>query len=205
MKLTLQDLTCVRGGRTVFEGLSLNVNEGSGVKLTGPNGAGKSSLLRLLAGFLRPARGRIRLEGGDDEASLGEQCHYVGHLNGVKRALSVQENLAFWSGYLGGAGTEDGIERALSAFDLASLSHIPAGLLSAGQARRLGLARLALSYRPLWLLDEPSVSLDAKAGEFLTSAMSAHIKAGGIVIAATHAPLGVRFAQTLKLGAGGRS
>ncbi len=201
MKLALKDLKCVRGGRTVFEGLSLNVRDGTGVELTGPNGSGKSSLLRMLAGFIPAAAGHIHLEGGDNDVSLGEQCHYVGHLNGVKRALSVQENLAFWTEYLGGGE----IESALSAFDLENLSHIPAGLLSAGQARRLGLARLALVHRPVWLLDEPSVSLDKGSRKFLSTAIASHIKAGGIVIAATHAPLGVKFAQSLKLGTGGRS
>ena len=200
MKLTVQDLSCVRGGRVVFNGLSLQLQDGAGVELTGPNGSGKSSLLRVLAGFIPPAAGSIRFEGGEDEASLGEQCHYVGHLNGVKRALSVQENLAFWAEYLGGKD----VDKALKAFDLENLAHIPAGMLSAGQARRLGLARLALAYRPLWLLDEPSVSLDAGSQKILSKAIIAHIKAGGMVIAATHTPLGVKFAQTLKLDAGGR-
>lgn len=200
MKLTVQDLKCVRGGRVVFEGLCVNVKSGTGVELTGPNGSGKSSLLRVLAGFIPPAEGQVHLEGGNEDASLGEQCQYVGHLNGVKRALSVQENLAFWAEYLGGSD----VEAALAAFDLDSLADIPAGLLSAGQERRLGLARLALAYRPLWLLDEPSVSLDTGSRKILSQVISAHIKAGGMVIAATHAPLGVKFTQTLKLGAGGR-
>jgi len=200
MKLSVQDLSCVRGGRLVFDGLSLDLLGGAGVKLTGPNGSGKSSLLRVLAGFIPPAGGSIRLEGGEHEASLGEQCHYVGHLNGVKRALSVQENLAFWAEYLGGKD----VDKALKAFDLENLAHIPAGMLSAGQARRLGLARLALVYRPLWLLDEPSVSLDAGSRKILSHAVTAHISAGGMVIAATHTPLGVKFAQILKLDAGGR-
>ena len=200
MKLNVQDRRCVRGGRVVFDGLCVNVKSGNGVELTGPNGSGKTSLLRVLAGFIPPAAGRIRLEGGDEDASLGEQCHFVGNLNGVMRALSVQENLAFWAQYLGGRD----VNHALAAFDLENLTHIPAGMLSAGQARRLGLARLALVYRPLWLLDEPSVSLDADSRKILSKAINAHIKAGGMVIAATHTPLGVKFAQTLKLDAGGR-
>jgi heme exporter protein A len=200
MKLTVQDLSCVRGGRVVFNGLSLQLQDGAGVELTGPNGSGKSSLLRVLAGFIPPAAGSVRFEGGEDEASLGEQCHYVGHLNGVKRALSVQENLAFWVQFLGGRD----VNHALKAFDLENLAHIPAGMLSAGQARRLGLARLELAYRPLWLLDEPSVSLDAGSQKILSKSINAHIKEGGMVIAATHTPLGVKFAQTLKLDTGGR-
>jgi heme exporter protein A len=201
MNLTIQDLKCVRGGRVVFDALSLRVKSGVGVELSGPNGSGKSSLLRVLAGFLPAAAGHIDLQGGDDDTSLGEQCHYVGHLNGVKRAFSVQENLAFWADYLGGGD----IEHALAAFDLESLTHIPAGMLSAGQARRLGLARLALVERPVWLLDEPSVSLDAGSRKFLSSAIASHIKAGGMVIAATHVPLGVKFTRILKLGSGGGS
>lgn len=201
MKLTVQDLSCERGGRLVFKGLSLNVKHGTGVELTGPNGSGKSSLLRVLAGFIAPTAGIIRLEGGDEEASLGEQCHYVGHLNGVKRALDVRDNLIFWAQYLGGQD----VDTALATFDLEHLAHIPAGMLSAGQARRLGLARLAVVYRPLWLLDEPSVSLDAGSQKILAKVISAHIKAGGMVIAATHMPLGVKFAQNLELTSGGRS
>jgi heme exporter protein A len=200
MKLKVQDLSCERGGRLVFEGLSLNVKHGTGVELTGPNGSGKSTLLRVLAGFLTPAAGLFRLEGGDDEASLGEQSHYVGHLNGVKRALNIRENLTFWTQYLGGQD----VDAALAEFDLEHLAHIPAGMLSAGQARRLGLARLSLVYRPLWLLDEPSVSLDTGSQKILAKAINAHIKAGGMVIAATHMPLGVKFAQNLELASGSR-
>ncbi len=198
MQLFVEDLTCVRGGRTVFAGLSFDVSDGRGVELTGPNGSGKSSLLRMLAGFVPAAQGQIRLEGGDDDAALGEQCHYVGHLNGVKRAFTVYENLAFWADYLGGGD----VMAALEAFQLENLGGIPAGLLSAGQARRLGLARLTLVHRPLWLLDEPSVSLDEGSRKILASAIRDHMKTGGMAIAATHMPLGVAFAQTLKLGAG---
>jgi heme exporter protein A len=196
MQLTVQDLTCVRGGRTVFAGLNLRVAGGSGVELTGPNGAGKSSLLRMLAGFIPPASGQIRIDGGAADTPLGEQCHYVGHLSGVKRAFTVEENLCFWRDYLSGGD----VREALATFGLDALADIPAGLLSAGQARRLGLARLSLVHRPVWLLDEPSVSLDAASRKVLGRVIAAHIKAGGIAVAATHAPLGVSFAQRLKLG-----
>lgn len=197
IQLTVQDLTCIRGGRTVFEGLSFGLKSGKGVELTGPNGAGKSSLLRVLAGYIPAAKGEIRLEGGAQDAAIGEQCHYVGHLNGVKRAFTVRENLAFWADFLGGGD----VDHALSTFDLDALHDIPAMLLSAGQARRLGLARLALAHRPLWLLDEPSVSLDTASRKTLGRVIAAHVKSGGLVIAATHAPLGVKFAQNLRLGA----
>ncbi|MDA7946492.1 MAG: heme ABC exporter ATP-binding protein CcmA [Hyphomicrobiaceae bacterium] len=197
MRLGVQDLTCVRGGRTVFENLSFEVKKGSGLQLTGANGVGKSSLLRILAGFLPPAAGRITLEGADDETPIGEFCHYVGHLNGVKRAFTVRENLLFWSEYCGGGD----IDPALETFNLLDLSDIPAGLLSAGQARRLGLARLQVIERPLWLLDEPSVSLDEASRNILASAIRNHTRNGGLAIAATHLPLGVKFAHTLELGA----
>lgn len=196
MKLTVTDLACVRGGRTVFEGLNFTLASGSGLELTGPNGSGKSSLLRIIAGFIPAAAGSIALEGGASEETLGEQCHYLGHLNGVKRAFTVRENLDFWADFLGGGE----VDHALQAFSLEALHDIPAGLLSAGQARRLGLARLKLATRPVWLLDEPSVSLDEASRKQLGKIVSAHMKSGGMVIAATHAPLGVKFARTLKLG-----
>lgn len=196
MRLEAHDLTCVRGGRTVFEGLTLLAETGKGVQLSGPNGAGKSSLLRMLAGYIRPAAGSIVLEGGAPDTPVGEQCHFVGHLNGVKKALTVAENLHFWAGYLGGGD----VDRALTTFALDALARFPAGLLSAGQARRLGLARLALVHRPVWLLDEPSVSLDAASRKILAGLIRDHLKEGGIVVAATHAPLGLKFARELKLG-----
>jgi len=200
MQLTVQDLTCVRGGRCVFEGLCLQVKGGAGVALTGPNGSGKSSLLRVLAGFIPPAAGSVRFEGGDDDAPLGAQCHYVGHLNGVKRVFTLRENLAFWAEYLGGGD----VAHALETFELDALSDIPAGLLSAGQARRLGLARLALVNRPVWLLDEPTVSLDAGSRKILARVIKGHLKGGGIIIAATHVPLGLTLDKELKLGMRGR-
>lgn len=199
MELSVRDLTCVRGGRTVFEGLSFDVANGEGIELTGPNGVGKSSLLRMLAGYLPPAAGEIELTGADKDTPIGEYCHYVGHLNGVKRVFTVHENLSFWADYFGGGD----ISGALDTFDLSDLRDIPAGLLSAGQARRLGLARLLLADRPLWLLDEPTVSLDENARKILTSVIRDRIKDGGLVIAATHLPLGVKFARSLKLGGGG--
>ena len=201
MQLTIQDLACVRGGRCVFEGVSFAVKARGGVALTGPNGAGKSSLLRVLAGFIAPATGVLRLEGGDDDTPLGAQCHYVGHLNGVKSAFTLAENLAFWAEYLGSGD----VAHALQVFGLADLADIPAGLLSAGQARRLGLARLALAPRPVWLLDEPTVSLDEGSRKILANVIAKHLKGGGIALIATHMPLGLTLGQELKLGApGGR-
>ncbi|MCG8558847.1 MAG: heme ABC exporter ATP-binding protein CcmA [Hyphomicrobiales bacterium] len=200
MRLIAENLACIRGGRTVFEGLSLDVAAGEGLVLRGPNGAGKTSLLRTLAGFIPPAAGRIALDGGAEDTPVGEQAHYVGHLNGVKRALTVSENLAFWASYLGGGAIEESLER----LNLWALRDIPAGLLSAGQGRRLGLARLHLVPRPVWFLDEPSVSLDAASQTLLAGLIEGHVRGGGLVLAATHVPLGLELARELVLGQGGR-
>jgi len=198
MQLVAEALTSIRGGRTLFSGLSFAVGAGEALVLTGPNGAGKTTLIRTIAGFLTPASGRFRLEPGDAEHSLGEQCHYVGHLNAIKSGLSVEENAAFWCGFLGGMPSR--IQPALAAFGLTGLRDIPAAYLSAGQKRRLGLSRLLLAERPLWLLDEPTVSLDRASQEMLTGAMEGHLAAGGLVVVATHTPLALSQSRELRLG-----
>jgi heme exporter protein A len=193
MRLIAEALTSTRGGHSLFSGLSFSVEGGEALVLMGPNGAGKTTLIRILAGLLAPSAGAVRLDGGDAERSVGEQCHYVGHLNALKAGLSVEENAGFWCRFLDSGGAADRVEAALSAFGLAELGDIPAAYLSAGQKRRLGLARLLLAERPVWLLDEPTVSLDLAAQEMLAAAAGAHLAAGGLVVAATHVPLG--FAQ----------
>jgi len=198
MKLMADRVSAVRGGRTVFTDMSFAVAGGEALVLTGPNGAGKTTLLRIIGGLLRPAAGSIRLDGGQLERTLSEQCHYVGHLNGVKASLTVEENAAFWNRYLGGDSERTG--RALAAFGLTAVRDIPVAYLSAGQRRRLGLARLLLAERPLWLLDEPTVSLDRSAQEVLARVVDAHLAAGGLVVAATHMPLGLARARELQLG-----
>jgi heme exporter protein A len=180
-------------------GISFVVGAGEALLLLGANGVGKTTLLRAVAGLLAPAAGSIRIEGGDGERSVGEQCHYIGHLNGVKASLTVAENAAFWGRFLG--RRLDGLDAALEAFGLAGLRDIPAAYLSAGQQRRLGLARVLLAHRPIWLLDEPTVSLDLAAVEALTRVAGEHLAAGGLVIAATHGPLGFSGARELHLGA----
>jgi heme exporter protein A len=186
MKLTADNLTCERGGRIVFAGIGFSLGEGQLMQLTGPNGAGKSSLLRLIAGLNEAAAGTLVLAGGDSDLTIGQQAHYIAHQEAVKTALTVEENLAFWRDFLGGGS----LEAALEAFALSRFASFQAGLLSAGQKRRLALARLALITRRLWLLDEPTVGLDTASLARLVAVMSAHLDHGGMIIAATHVPLG---------------
>jgi heme exporter protein A len=198
MKLIGDKLSAVRGGRMLFADLSFSIRSGEALLVTGPNGAGKTTLLRMIAGFLRPAAGHISLDGGKPDHALSDQCHYVGHLDAVKASLTVAENAMFWSRFLGGAC--DRVATALDTFGLAALRDIPAGYLSAGQKRRLGLARLLLAERAVWLLDEPTAALDAAAQASVSAVVNAHLAAGGLAVAATHAPL--NFANSHELGLG---
>jgi heme exporter protein A len=195
MRLMGAQITIERGGRRLFSELSFELASGEALVVTGPNGAGKSSLLRAIAGLLRPASGAIRFEGDDGEQSLGEQAHYLGHSDALKGALTAGENLEFWSAMLGANGNASGRGMgALAALDRLGLAHVvdfPVGFLSAGQRRRVALARLLVAYRPLWLLDEPTASLDAAAQTRLAEIMRVHLAVGGLIVAATHAPLGV--------------
>ncbi len=198
MKLIGDKLSAVRGGRTLFSELSLGIAPGEALLVMGPNGAGKTTLLRIVAGLAQPTAGRVWLEGGARDHALSEQCHYVGHANAVKAGLTVAENASFWSRFLGGGHV--GPDTALETFGLSGLGDIPAGYLSAGQKRRLGLARLLLADRPLWLLDEPTAALDSAAQETLTGAVNAYLARGGMVMAATHVPLGFAAPRALHLG-----
>jgi heme exporter protein A len=203
MNLSGLDLTCIRGGRRVFSGINFSVESGAALVLTGPNGAGKSSLLRMIAGLIRPAEGRLVLKGGDPEMSLGEQAHYVGHLDPLKPALTVTENLSFWARFLNGKAVPANAgpaEQGLDAVGLADLADLPAGYLSAGQRRRLSLARLLAVPRPIWLLDEPTTALDAASQDRLRTLMQDHLVGGGMVVAATHGPLGLPDCGELRLG-----
>jgi heme exporter protein A len=199
MQLTADNLTCVRGGRTVFADLSFSVAGGEALVITGRNGAGKSSLLRMIAGLVHVAAGRLVLDGGEAEASIAEQAHYLGHQDALKSSLSVGENLAFWIAYLGGARAV--VPEALAAVGLAPLIGLPAAYLSAGQRRRLSIARLAAVERPLWLLDEPTSALDAQSQDRLAGLMRAHLGKGGMIVAATHGPIGLDAPRELRLGA----
>jgi len=169
--------------------------------VTGRNGSGKTTLLRLLAGLLQPSAGTVALTGGDPDATLAEQAHYVGHHDALKPALTVGENLSFWTEYLGGNGSSKaGSNDGLDVWGLASLRTMPAAYLSAGQRRRLSLCRLVAVPRPVWLLDEPTAALDAGAQETLSALMQRHLNDGGVVVAATHSPLPLESAAELKLG-----
>jgi heme exporter protein A len=200
VQLIAEKLFVERGSRTIIRDLSLTFAAGEAVILSGRNGAGKTTLLRALAGFLRPMSGLVRLEGGDHEKTVGEQTHVIGHANAVKANLTVQENLEFWARYLGSAAKDDTrVNLALEYFGLHDLAEFPVAYLSAGQKRRVGLARLLAAERPLWLLDEPTVSLDAASTGLLAKAIERHVNAGGLAIIATHIPLGLARSRELAL------
>jgi heme exporter protein A len=197
MRLLGCGVGCVRGGREVFSGLDFEASSGEALAVTGPNGAGKTSLLRLIAGLLTMSDGSIRLEGGESELTLPEQAHYLGHRDALKPALSVMENLIFWRDFLGGEAFD--AKASLAAVGLDHAAHLPAAYLSAGQRRRLSIARLLAVRRQVWLLDEPTNALDGAGQSLFAALMSDHLARGGLIIAATHAPLGLQ-AKELRIG-----
>jgi heme exporter protein A len=198
MQLLGRSVCCLRGGREVFSGLDFEAASGHALAITGPNGSGKTSLLRLIAGLLAPSAGSIDLEGGEAELTLPEQSHYLGHRDALKPALSVLENLSFWRDFLG--GDADDAAQTLARIGLGHAAHLPAAYLSAGQRRRLSIGRLLAVRRPVWLLDEPTSALDAAGQDLFAGLMRDHLGNGGIIIAATHAPLGIE-ARELRMGA----
>ncbi|HXE16465.1 MAG TPA: heme ABC exporter ATP-binding protein CcmA [Stellaceae bacterium] len=194
------NLACRRGGRLVFSGLHFALPPGRALILRGPNGSGKSSLLRLLAGLGRPESGRIAWGGetiSDDSAAHRARLHFIGHADAVKPALLVGETLAFWAGLHGGGA--DDVTAALAHFRLERLADMPCRFLSAGERKRLALARLLASPAALWLLDEPTNGLDAAALEDLLRAISDHCAGGGIALIASHLPLTLDRVETLAL------
>ncbi len=191
-KFVGEDLTCIRGERVVFSALNFSIDEGEVLYLQGPNGSGKSTLLRLMAGLLRPISGSLLWNGEsirDDAEHFRGLLHYIGHQDAVKTALTVEENLSFWAEMSGVDPENRSIKDALKTFSLSHLASLPARFLSAGQRKRLNLARLCASSAPLWLLDEPSNSLDTDSVAALRGVIEAHQDKGGMVAVATHEEL----------------
>jgi heme exporter protein A len=199
MRLVANELDGERGGETIFSGVSFALADGEGLLVTGANGSGKSTLLRIVAGLLPAAAGTVTLEGGEpDWPDVMAACHYLGHQNALKPALSVTENLAAWRDYLGEPHVA--IPEALEIVGLDEIGHLPLGYLSTGQKRRIAIARLLVSYRPVWLLDEPTAGLDRASEAQFAKLMAAHLEDGGMILAATHLPLGLEWAQELRMG-----
>ena len=198
LTLRATGLSCGRGGMVLADGLDFSVGNGHCLLLRGPNGTGKTTLLLTLAGIVAPLAGHFAIEGGDED---DRQLHYCGHRNAIKPRLSVLENLAFWAAINGPTGIDP--EAALDQVGLGGLDGLDAGYLSAGQSRRLALARLLVSHRPLWLLDEPTASLDVEGHDLVTRLIDRHLDMGGFAIAATHDPITLPDAarmETLALG-----
>lgn len=187
MELSVKDLACARGGISILEGVNFTLKAGEALVLRGPNGVGKTTLLRTIAGLQPALAGKIGVE--------VESITYAAHADGLKSTLSVSENLRFWASVFGG----DQIDRALDAFDLRPLASRPAQNLSAGQKRRLGLARLLVTGRPIWVLDEPTVSLDQSSAQAFASVIETHLSGGGIALIATHIDLGLKAVKELDL------
>ncbi len=199
MQLSASRLTVERGGRIVVSNLSFVLDAGRSLTVTGPNGAGKSTLLRALAGLLPLSGGTISwspLSG----ATLSEQAHYVGHADALKGLLTVAENLAFLAAMLDAGNGGMPVATALAEFGLSHVANLPVTYLSAGQKRRAALAKLLVTKRPVWLLDEPLSALDAASQALLAAIMGAHLAQGGMIVAATHARLDLA-GQELRLGA----
>ena len=193
-------MACIRGERPVFAGVSFRLERGGALALVGPNGAGKSSLLRILAGFLKPAGGTLEWDGtpvDEDWAAHRGRLHYVGHLDAVKPTLTAAENLDGWARFRGAARAAPD---ALAALGIADLADVPGRYLSAGQKRRLALARVLATPAPLWLLDEPTVTLDAEAAARVDAMIAAHRAGGGMAIVATHGEIALDGAERLDLG-----
>ena len=203
-RFTGQRLTCIRGEREVFAGLDFALDAGEALLVTGPNGSGKSSLLRLMAGLGRPAAGTVAWDGAsiaDDRDAHAARLHYVGHLDAVKPALSVAENLAVWV-RCKGAGATGVVDEALDVAGLAGLRDLPGRLLSAGQRRRLALARTVATPASLWLLDEPTTALDRESVTAFEDVVARHRGGGGLVVVATNVELAVAGARTIRLSGG---
>lgn len=203
MRLLAENLSARRGEDLIFTDISFDLGAGESLVLTGRNGSGKSTLLRVVAGLLHPETGRVAWISDKAESGMraAEACHYLGHRNAMKAELTVFENLSFWKDFFGDAEDGKGISpgEAAEAVGLGGIIHLPFGYLSAGQQRRMAFAKLLVAYRPVWILDEPTAALDVSAEGVFTELIKAHLATGGIVLAATHQPLGLENAKELKM------
>lgn len=202
MRLLAEGLSARRGEDLIFNDISFALSAGEALVVTGPNGSGKSTLLRVLAGLLIAESGSLKLENGPPEMRHpSEISHYLGHRNAMKRELTVAENLSFWKDFMGDSqgGAGKGLAEAVEAVGLPGIAHLPFGYLSAGQQRRMAMAKLLVAYRPIWILDEPTAALDAGADKLFAGLVNAHLDRGGIVVAATHQPLGLERTRELRM------
>ena len=200
--LTVDRLAAERAGRPIFAELSFTVRAGEAVAIVGRNGAGKSTLLRVLAGLLPPAAGRATLDPpdpDDPDTPVAERAHYLGHADALKPALTPLEHLGFVAALLGRDAPPAMPREALARVALSHAADLPCGYLSAGQRRRVALARLLVARRPLWLLDEPATALDVASQGVLVEVMREHLGGGGLVVAATHGPLGLAGTRDIRL------
>jgi len=197
MQLYADRLTVKRGAQLLFCNLSFSLDPGNLLTVTGPNGAGKSTLLRVIAGLHEPQSGQVCIEEGGQQLPPALYSHYLSDRNAMKPGLSVSDNLHFWSSW----SKEPALApfKALEAVEMAHCMHLPFGMLSTGQKRRVALARLLVFRRPLWLLDEPTSGLDSTAVALFSTIMKRHLHSGGMIVAATHLPLGIASAAAVKL------
>ncbi len=202
LSLVAAGLGAKRGEDLIFKDISFALGAAEALIVTGPNGSGKSTLLRVVAGLLTPEKGTVSVTGS--AADIGhprELCHYLGHRNGMKRELTVEENLTFWKSFMGdqpgGCGMQ--VSQAEEAVGLPGIGHLPFGYLSAGQQRRMAMARLLVAWRPIWILDEPTAALDAASDRMFAGLVKAHLAKGGIALAATHQPLGLENTRKLEM------
>jgi heme exporter protein A len=197
------DLVCFRGGRIVFAGLGFALDPGEAMVLRGANGSGKSSLLRLMAGLSQPLEGTIAWESepaSDDPEAHNARLHYIGHADAVKPVLTVAENVRFWTSLRPGSGDGDTLASALAKLGISHLADVPGRFLSAGQKRRVNLARILAAHAPLWLLDEPATALDRAAEQNLNDAITEHRAGGGMVVISSHAADTMADAREIDLG-----
>lgn len=202
MRLVAEGLSARRGEDLIFQDISFEIAGGEALVVKGANGSGKSTLLRVLAGLLPAETGSAKLLAAAQPVErLGEAAHYLGHRNAMKRELTVEENLAFWKAFLGdfAGGVGVSIDEAAESVGLGGIVHLPFGYLSAGQQRRMAMAKLLVAWRPVWILDEPTAALDVAAEAMFAGLVTTHLARGGIAIAATHQPLGLEGVKELRM------